>query len=97
MKNKNKEISEISNRQIERAVFTARDKQQFGNKKGIIWGFVFGVIAGLLFLFTLSRIYPEEDLAGIVILTLLFSGLIFSFFGYLIQKYFVKRNKLGGK
>ena len=63
------------------------------NKKGIIGGFVFGVIAGLLLILTLSKIHPEEDLAGIVIITLLVSGLVFAFAGYLIQKHFGKKNK----
>ena len=56
------------------------------NKIGIFGGFIFGVIVGLLLIFILSIIYPGEDLAGIVIITLLLSGLLFAFIGYLIKK-----------
>ena len=61
--------------------------------KDSMGGFVFGVIVGLLLIFILSRIHPEEDLAGIVIFTLLLSGLFFAFIGYLIQNRFWKKNK----
>ena len=62
--------------------------------KDSMGGFVFGVIVGLLLIFILSRIHPEEDLAGIVIFTLLLSGLFFAFIGYLIQNHFGKKNKM---
>ena len=55
--------------------------------KGSIGGFVFGVIFGLLLLFVISKLNPGDEIAGIVFITLLVSGLIFSFVGYLIQKY----------
>ena len=56
-------------------------------------GFVFGVMVGLLLLFIISKLNPGDDLAGIVIITLLISGLIFSFIGHLIQNYLGKKNK----
>ena len=54
------------------------------NKIGIVSGFVVGVIAGFLLIFILSKIPPGEDLAGIVIIASLVSGLIFGFIGYFI-------------
>ena len=62
--------------------------------KGSMSGFVFGVIVGLLLLFILHVLNPEEDIAGIVILTLLISGLFFAFVGYLIQKFYPKKEHL---
>src|SRR3989338_5740663 len=62
--------------------------------KGSMGGFVFGVMVGLLLLFIISKLNPGDDLAGIVIITLILSGLFFAFIGYLIQNYFgKKRNK----
>jgi CDP-diglyceride synthetase len=61
------------------------------NKTGKIGGFLAGVLSGFLTIVILSRLHPEEDLAGIMILTLLFSGLLFSFIGSLLQSYIVKR------
>ena len=61
--------------------------------KGSIGGFVFGVIACLLLLFIISKLNPGDDLAGIVIITLILSGLFFAFIGYLIQNYPWKKNK----
>ena len=59
--------------------------------KGSMSGFVFGVIVGLLLLFIISKLNPGDDLAGIVIITLILSGLFFAFIGYLIQNYFGRR------
>ena len=61
------------------------------NKTGKIGGFVLGVVFGFLAIVLLSRLHPEEDLAGITIVTLLISGLIFAFAGSLIQSYFVRK------
>jgi len=61
--------------------------------KGSIGGFVFGVIVGLLLIFMLSKLNPGDDIAGIVIITLLVSGLVFAFIGYFIQNYSGKKNK----
>jgi hypothetical protein len=61
------------------------------NKIGITSGFVFGLITGFLLIVILSKIHPEEDLAGMLIVTCLMSGLIFTFSGYLIQNYFGKK------
>ena len=63
------------------------------NKTGIISGFVFGVIVAFLLIIILSKIHSGEDLAGIVIITLLISGLFFAFIGYLIQNNFTKKKK----
>jgi len=62
--------------------------------KGSMGGFVFGVIVGLLLLFIISKLNPGDEIAGIVIITLLTSGLIFAFAGYLIQKYFRKKSRI---
>ena len=61
------------------------------NQKGVSFGFIFGVIVAFVWIFIASRIYPEEDFAGIVIIGSLVSGLIFGFVGYLIQSYFRKK------
>ena len=63
------------------------------NKIGIISGFVLGLLFGFLLIIILSIIHSEEDLAGIVIITLLLNGLLFAFVGYLIQNYFGKKDK----
>ena len=60
--------------------------------KGSIGGFVFGVIVGLLLLFIISKLNPGDEIAGIVIFTLLLSGLLFAFVGYLFQNYFGEKN-----
>ncbi len=55
-----------------------------------IWairGAVFGLLIDFIFLFVLHRLNPQEDIAGIVIISLLLSGLVFGFVGYLIQRY----------
>lgn len=62
------------------------------NQKGAFIGFVLGVIFALIWIFIMSKIYPEEDVAGIVIIGSLVSGLIFSFIGYFIQNSFRKNN-----
>ena len=61
------------------------------NKMGKIGGFILGVLFGFLAIVVLSRLHPEEDLAGITIVALLISGLFFAFVGSLIQSYFVKK------
>jgi len=61
------------------------------NKTGKIIGFLTGALLGFLTIVVLSRLHPEEDLAGIMILTLVFSGLFFSFFVSLLQSYTVRR------
>ena len=60
-------------------------------KTGVISGFVFGemVVGGVIA--TLRYLNPNDDVAGVVIITFLVSGLFFAFVGYLIQKYLGKR------
>jgi len=70
-----------------------RDKIFGNNQKGVSIGFIFGVIVALIWLTIISILYPAEDIANIVIVSLLISGLIFGFVGYLIQNYFGKKNK----
>ena len=60
-------------------------------KAGVIGGFAVGVLVGLLAIALLKYIYPEEDPAGIVIITLFLSGLVFAFVGYLIQNYLKRK------
>lgn len=55
--------------------------------KGSMCGFIFGVIVGLILLFIISKLNPGDEIAGIVIFTLLLAGLLFAFIGYLIQNY----------
>lgn len=66
-----------------------------GTKKirtGIARGFIFGVLIDFILLFTLHKLHPEEDIAGIVIISLVLSGLFFGFIGYLVEKYFWKKD-----
>jgi CDP-diglyceride synthetase len=64
------------------------------NKLGIISGFVIGIIFGFFIVIVLSKMHPEEDLAGVVIFICLVSGLLFSFIGYFIESYFVRNKKV---
>jgi len=59
--------------------------------KGSMEGFVFGVVVGLLLLFIISKLNPRDEIAGIVVFTLLLSGLFFAFIGYLLQNYLWKK------
>src|SRR3989344_5376296 len=65
-----------------------REKIFGDNQKGVSIGFVLGVVVALIWLMIISIIYPAEEIANIVIVSLLISGLIFGFVGYLIQGYF---------
>ncbi len=56
-------------------------------KGGVIGGFVTGVVAGFVVIAALRYFNPKEDLAGIAIITLLFSGLIFAILGYFVQNH----------
>lgn len=60
-------------------------------KTGVISGFVFGeMIAGGV-LATLRYRDPNDDVAGVIIITLLIFGLFFACMGYLIQKHLEKK------
>lgn len=63
-------------------------------KTGVISGFVFGevVVGGVIA--TLRYLNPSDDVAGIVIIIFLISGLFFAFLGYLIQKYLENKKTL---
>ena len=63
------------------------------NQKGVSIGFVFGVIVALVWLMIMSILYPAEEIANIVIVSLLIGGLIFGFAGYAIQGWFGKKKK----
>ncbi|MDN3655420.1 hypothetical protein QWZ08_07280 [Ferruginibacter paludis] len=54
-------------------------------------GCVIGVLIDFFLLYTLHKIHPEEDIAGIVIISLLLSGFLFALTGYLIQHVFWKK------
>lgn len=58
------------------------------NKIGVLSGFVLGVV-GFLVMFKfvfLDRIPPSDELApGIVVLASIFNGVLFAFFGHVIQ------------
>jgi hypothetical protein len=73
--------------------FMFREKVFGKNQKGVSIGFVFGVIVALVCIMIMSKIYPEEEWANILIVGSSVSGLIFGFVGYLIQGYFRKKNK----
>jgi len=59
-------------------------------KTGVISGFVFGEMVAGGIIAILRYLNPNDDVAGVVIITFLISGLFFAFVGYLIQKYFKK-------
>jgi|SRR3989338_3941076 len=61
--------------------------------KGSMSGFVFGAVVGLLLLFIISKLNQGDEIAGIVIFTLLLSGLFFAFIGRFIQSPIWKKNK----
>ncbi len=60
-------------------------------KTGVICGFVFGEVFAGGVIATLRYLNPNDDVAGIVIITFFISGLFFTFVGYLIQKYFGRK------
>ena len=60
-------------------------------KTGVISGFVFGEMVAGGVIATLRYMNPNDDVAGVVIITFLISGLFFAIVGYLIQKYFWKK------
>lgn len=64
------------------------------NKAGKITGFILGT-AGFLFIFKLlflQHVPPEDELApGIVLMTALLVGLLFSFIGSITQSVLVKK------
>jgi len=70
--------------------FMFREKIFGKNQKGVSIGFIFGLIVALIWLMIISVLYPAEEIANIVIVSLLISGLIFGFIGYFIQGYFRK-------
>jgi hypothetical protein len=58
---------------------------------GVTLGFAFGLLFAVGGIFTLKYLNPAEDVAGIVIYSLLLSGLFFAAVGFVIQKYFRKQ------
>lgn len=60
-------------------------------KTGVIGGFVFGEMVAGGVIAKLRHLNPNDDVAGVVIITFLVSGLFFAFVGYLIQKYLEKK------
>ncbi len=60
-------------------------------RKGVIGGFVFGLPVAGGVIATLRLLNPNEDVAGVVIITFLLSGLFFAFVGFLVQKWIEKR------
>ena len=56
-------------------------------KKGVFGGFIFGEFIALCIIATLRYLNSSDDIAGIVIITFLFCGLLFATIGYFIQKY----------
>jgi hypothetical protein len=61
------------------------------NQKGVYIGFISGIVIALVWLMIISIIYPAEEIANIVIVSLLISGLVFGFIGYIVQNFFRKR------
>jgi high-affinity Fe2+/Pb2+ permease len=60
------------------------------NKTGVIVGFILGLLLGFLVIVVLSHLHPEEDFAGITIVTLLIFGILFAFVASIIQDHFKK-------
>lgn len=60
-------------------------------KMGVAGGFIFGEMAAAGIIATLRYLNPDDDVAGVVILTFLILGLFFASVGYLIQRYVEKR------
>ncbi|MBI4885162.1 MAG: hypothetical protein HY826_14025 [Actinobacteria bacterium] len=56
-------------------------------KTGVISGFFFGAVAAGGVIATLRYLNPNDDVAGVVIITFLICGLSFAFLGYLIQSH----------
>ena len=61
-------------------------------KRGVRRGFVVGEIVAGGVIATLRYLNPHDDVAGVVIITFLLSGLFFAFVGYLIQRYLNTHN-----
>lgn len=70
-----------------------REKIFGKNQKGVFIGFIFGVVVALVWIFIMTKIYPNEDFAGIVIISSLVIGLVFGFIGYFVQNFFRKKKK----
>jgi hypothetical protein len=66
-------------------------------RTGVIIGFVFGVMVGCGVIATLRYLSPDEDVAGVVLLTLLFCGFFFGSVGYLIQRFLWREWGLGSQ
>ena len=60
-------------------------------KAGVFGGLTFGFLVAAGVIATLRIINPEEDVAGVVIITFLFCGILFAFIGYVFQRYVVRR------
>jgi hypothetical protein len=60
-------------------------------KTGVISGFVFGEMVAGGVIATLRSLNPNDDVAGVVIIIFLISGLFFASAGYFIQKYLGKK------
>ena len=63
-------------------------------KPGVVVGFVLGLVIGCGVIATLRYLNPQEDVAGVVIITLLFCGLLFAVLGYVIQSLVKRERKL---
>ncbi|MGH7158172.1 MAG: hypothetical protein ACREGD_03845 [Candidatus Saccharimonadales bacterium] len=60
-------------------------------KAGVIGGFVFGEVVACGVIAALRYMNPGDDVAGVVIITFLLSGLLFASIGYLIQNYLKRK------
>jgi len=60
-------------------------------KAGVLGGLVFGAMFAASVIATLRYLNPEEDVAGVVIITFLFCGLLFATTGYFIQRRFSRK------
>lgn len=57
-------------------------------KAGVTIGFACGLVVAVGVIALLRFMNPGEDVAGVVLITFLLSGLLFASIGYLIQKQF---------
>lgn len=71
-------------------VFTNNRRMLLKKYIGKITGFISGLLLAFVAISFVPHLHPEEDFAGVTIFTLLLSGLLFSYFGSIIQNFLKK-------
>lgn len=54
-------------------------------RMGVFGGFAFGEVVAAGIIATLRYLNPDDDVAGVVIITFLILGILFAIFGYILQ------------